>query len=144
MGTFSLPLLPLSSFALNPVCDCETDQSAPDSGRKDETAPTFTLIEPSFSLFRHRKPSVSSTLPSASPAPSLAEEIRMGSCTPSSARRKSSGGRSRDVSSINDAEHTRETEDTHFIRAVTGRGSIRKGPAPTKASQLRQLVRKTT
>ena len=87
---------------------------------------------------------MSSTLPSASPAPSLAEEIRMGSCTPSSARRKSSGGRSRDVSSINDAEHTRETEDTHFIRAVTGRGSIRKGPAPTKASQLRQLVRETT
>ena len=102
------------------------------------------MIEPSFTLFHHRKPSVSSTLPSASPAPSLAEEIRMGSCTPSSTRRKSSGGRSRDVSSINDAEHTRETEDTHFIRAVTGRGSIRKGPAPTKASQLRQLVRKTT
>ena len=45
-----------------------------------------------------------------------------------------------DISSRNTVEHTIETPETQFIRAVTGRGSIKRGPAPTKASQLRQLV----
>ncbi len=36
--------------------------------------------------------------------------------------------------------HTKETDDTKFIRAATGRGSIKRGPAPTKASVLRQQV----
>merc|ERR1719412_321906 len=47
-----------------------------------------------------------------------------------------SGGNS-GISSINNSAHTVETEDTHFIRAQTGRGSIKRGPAPTKASVLR-------
>ncbi len=62
----------------------------------------------------------------------------------STTRRKSSGGGSADISSLANADHTKETPDTHFIRAVTGRGSIKRGPAPTKASQLRQLVRTTS
>ena len=66
-------------------------------------------------------------------------------------------GRSSGISFLKDAEHTKETEDTHFIRwiianryakirqlnglffrAATGRGSIKRGPAPTRASVLRQ------
>ena len=44
-------------------------------------------------------------------------------------------------SSLATAEHTRETDNTRFIRAATGRGSIKRGPAPTKASQLRELAK---
>ena len=44
------------------------------------------------------------------------------------------------ISSLNNSAHTVETEDTHFIRAQTGRGSIKRGPAPTKASVLRAQV----
>ncbi len=44
-------------------------------------------------------------------------------------------------SSLATAEHTRETDNTRFIRAATGRGSIKRGPAPTKASQLREMAK---
>ena len=44
------------------------------------------------------------------------------------------------LSSLATADHTHETENTRFIRAATGRGSIKRGPAPTKASQLREMV----
>ena len=47
-------------------------------------------------------------------------------------------GRSSGISFLKNAEHTEETQDTHFIRAATGRGSIKRGPAPTRASVLRQ------
>ena len=50
--------------------------------------------------------------------------------------RRSSGG----ISSLNEYQHTSETDNTHFIRSATGRGSIKRGPAPTKASVLRQQV----
>lgn len=50
--------------------------------------------------------------------------------------RKSSGG----ISSLNEYQHTNETDNTHFIRSATGRGSIKRGPAPTKSSVLRQQV----
>ena len=55
--------------------------------------------------------------------------------------RVSTGDRGRpDISSLNSSDHTVETEDTQFIRAATGRGSIKRGPAPTKASVLRAQV----
>ena len=47
-------------------------------------------------------------------------------------------GRSSGISFLKNADHTEETQDTHFIRAATGRGSIKRGPAPTRASVLRQ------
>ena len=50
------------------------------------------------------------------------------------------GRRSSGLSYLNDSQHTVETENTHFIRATTGRGSIKRGPAPTKSSVLRQQV----
>lgn len=93
---------------------------------------------------------MSSTVPSESPLPhfyddgplsyvgNLSRSNSSRSNAYGSMRRKSSGG---DISYLGNAEHTRETADTHFIRAATGRGSIKRGPAPTKASQLRQLVR---
>ena len=51
-----------------------------------------------------------------------------------------SGGGTSGISSLNNSAHTVETEDTQFIRATTGRGSIKRGPAPTKASVLRAQV----
>ena len=48
------------------------------------------------------------------------------------------------ISSLNEYQHTNETQDTHFIRASTGRGSIKRGPAPTKSSVLRQQVTSNT
>jgi hypothetical protein len=97
---------------------------------------------------------VSSTVPSESPLPhfyddgplsyvgNLSRSNSSRSNAYGSMRRKSSGGGGGgDISYLDNAEHTRETADTHFIRAATGRGSIKRGPAPTKASQLRQLVR---
>ena len=96
-----------------------------------------------------RKYSGASSIPSESPLPYFEHELghRMsGSMSRSESRtsrrsleRKSSGN---GISYINTVEHTKETPETNFIRAVTGRGSIKRGPAPTKASQLRQLVRK--
>jgi len=47
-------------------------------------------------------------------------------------------GRSSGISFLKDIEHTVETPDTHFVRNTTGRGSIKRGPAPTKSSVLRQ------
>ena len=47
-------------------------------------------------------------------------------------------GRSSGISFLKSAEHTKETQDTHFIRNSTGRGSIKRGPAATRASILRQ------
>ena len=47
-------------------------------------------------------------------------------------------GRSSGISFLKDLQHTVETPETHFVRAATGRGSIKRGPAPTKASVLRQ------
>ena len=97
-----------------------------------------------------RKYSVASSIPSESPLPYFDNELghRMsGSLSRSESRnsrrsleRKSSNG-GNGISYINTVEHTKETPETNFIRAVTGRGSIKRGPAPTKASQLRQLVR---
>ena len=58
----------------------------------------------------------------------------------SSLKRTKSLGKSSGISFLNTKNHTVETSDTQFIRATTGRGSIRKGPAPTKASVLRQQV----
>ena len=52
----------------------------------------------------------------------------------------SSGGGTSGISSLNNSAHTVETDDTQFIRATTGRGSIKRGPAPTKASVLRAQV----
>ena len=46
-------------------------------------------------------------------------------------------GRSSGISFLKDVEHTIETPETNFIRNTTGRGSIKKGPAPTRASVLR-------
>ena len=46
-------------------------------------------------------------------------------------------GRSSGISFLKDVEHTKETPETNFIRNATGRGSIKKGPAPTRASVLR-------
>ena len=73
---------------------------------------------------------------------------RKGSTSPPSARslsrsmslrdRRSSGG----ISYLNENKHTHETENTHFIRSATGRGSIKRGPAPTKSSVLRQQVKR--
>merc|ERR1719266_1234350 len=72
---------------------------------------------------------------------------RKGSTSPPSARslsrsmslrdRRSSGG----ISYLNENKHTHETENTHFIRSATGRGSIKRGPAPTKSSVLRQQAK---
>ena len=57
-----------------------------------------------------------------------------------SARKSFSGtkslGRSSGISFLKSVNHTVETQDTHFIRAATGRGSIKRGPAPTKSSIL--------
>ena len=47
------------------------------------------------------------------------------------------------ISFLKSMNHTKETDDTKFIRSATGRGSIKRGPAPTKASVLRQQVLKT-
>jgi len=47
-------------------------------------------------------------------------------------------GRSSGISFLKDLEHTVETPDTHFVRNTTGRGSINRGPAPTRSSVLRQ------
>ena len=46
-------------------------------------------------------------------------------------------GRASGISFLKDVEHTKVTPETNFIRAATGRGSIKRGPAPTRASVLR-------
>ena len=72
---------------------------------------------------------------------------RKGSTSPPSntslSRSKSLRGdrRSSGISSLNEYRHTNETENTQFIRSATGRGSIKRGPAHTKSSILRQQVR---
>jgi len=48
-------------------------------------------------------------------------------------------GRAGGISFLDSVEHTKETPDIQFIRAATGRGSIKR-PAPTKSSVLRQQV----
>ena len=44
------------------------------------------------------------------------------------------------ISYLKSTDHTKETPETQFIRNVTGRGSIKKGPAPTKSFLLRMQV----
>jgi len=56
-------------------------------------------------------------------------------------KRTKSLGKSNGISFLKSANHTVETQDTHFIRATTGRGSIKRGPAPTKSSVLRQQAK---
>ena len=70
---------------------------------------------------------------------------RKGSTSPpstTSLTRTQSLRRGSNISYLNQYQHTQETEDTHFIRAATGRGSIKRGPAPTKSSVLRQQVKR--
>ena len=59
---------------------------------------------------------------------------------PKLSRTNSLRSRNGNISFLKQYDHTKETEDTQFIRAATGRGSIKRGPAPTKASVLRQQV----
>nr|XP_040580785.1 uncharacterized protein LOC121129167 [Lepeophtheirus salmonis] len=47
--------------------------------------------------------------------------------------------RTSNISYLYNKDHIQESDDTQFVRSATGRGSIKKGPAQTKASQLRQL-----
>ena len=48
--------------------------------------------------------------------------------------------RATDISFLGNADHTKTTSNTKFIRNTTGRGSIKRGPAPTKSSVLRHQV----
>ena len=54
-------------------------------------------------------------------------------------RRTKSFGKS-GISYLMSTDHTKETQETQFIRNATGRGSIKKGPAPTKSFLLRMQV----
>ena len=54
-------------------------------------------------------------------------------------RRTKSFGKS-GISYLKSTDHTKETQETQFIRNATGRGSIKKGPAPTKSFLLRMQV----
>ncbi|XP_059081605.1 uncharacterized protein LOC131879334 [Tigriopus californicus] len=88
-----------------------------------------------------RKTSISSTVRTMeSPLPGEFEHSGLHRSDSRSSRRSLERKLS-NISSIQSTDHIAETQETHFIRAVTGRGSIKRGPAPTKASQLRQLVK---
>lgn len=96
-----------------------------------------------------RKASNASQSESSVCATPTGQEVMTRSLSRNDSRRKSSGGssdgkwgtkslgRSSGISFLNSANHTIETPDTHFVRATTGRGSIKRGPAPTKSSVLR-------
>eukprot|EP00095_Tigriopus_kingsejongensis_P009735 maker-scaffold429_size173697-snap-gene-0.32 protein:Tk09735 transcript:maker-scaffold429_size173697-snap-gene-0.32-mRNA-1 annotation:"hypothetical protein KGM_04049" len=87
-----------------------------------------------------RKVSVSS-MTRDSPLPSEFDRCSVGRSDSRNSRRSSAERKISNISYLATTDHTVETPETHFIRAVTGRGSIKRGPAPTKASQLRQLVK---
>ena len=78
---------------------------------------------------------MSMSMTSASDGLRRSRSLRVSSGTGPAAASKSG------ISSLNNSDHTVESEDTQFIRATTGRGSIKRGPAPTKASVLRAQVR---
>ena len=134
-----------------------------DSPKKDMIALAKLQVRTSYRPKTPSRKGSGGSTSGASPAPQYRKDSMSSSCyTPtmfdrlSSSRRGSSspttstislsrskslrGRRSSGLSYLNDSQHTVETENTHFIRAATGRGSIKRGPAPTKSSVLRQQV----
>ena len=103
-----------------PICRTVSEEPDRSSNNLPKLRRTYSLRKPSNENkpLYHRSSSSSSTL-----------------------RRSKSFGRS-GVSYLNFTP--KESPDTQFIRNTTGRGSIRKGPAPTRASILRRQSSQTT